>query len=210
MPKEYGLHVGIIEHVKNTYKGRPNYFNNFLDQTWKETRMVSKWRLNIHFLQMLEVQQNHDCHNPSLVLTTKARACKGLSQKWSLGITFHAPKSVRKCEGMNPTFPSELPLWELESRWTSKSSKGDYKGQNSLDWRLPYIIGNLLKFTCMKWACMTLLRNKSISYSQKKGRESNWQFDSQPLKLGTAPIYLCKGGVLHIIGKLLKMATTLL
>jgi len=28
------------------------------------------------------------------------------------------------------TFPSKLPLWELESRQTSKFSESDYKGQN--------------------------------------------------------------------------------
>jgi hypothetical protein len=27
----------------------------------------------------------------------------------------------------------------------------------------------------------------SPSYGQKKGRESNWQFDSQPLKVGNRP-----------------------
>jgi hypothetical protein len=31
------------------------------------------------------------------------------------------------------TFPSELSFWELKSQWTFKSSKGDYRGQNSLD-----------------------------------------------------------------------------
>jgi hypothetical protein len=35
-----------------------------------------------------------------------------------MGVTFHAPESVGKCEGMNPTLPSELSLWESESRWT--------------------------------------------------------------------------------------------
>jgi hypothetical protein len=41
------------------------------------------------------------CHNPSLGLTTKARACEDAGQKWSAWITFHAPESVGKCEGMN-------------------------------------------------------------------------------------------------------------
>jgi len=42
------------------------------------------------------------CHNLSLGLTTKARACKVANQEGSLGVTPHAPGSVRKCEGMNP------------------------------------------------------------------------------------------------------------
>ncbi len=41
------------------------------------------------------------CSNPNLGLMTKARACKGASQEWSLKVTFHAPRSVEKCEGMN-------------------------------------------------------------------------------------------------------------
>jgi hypothetical protein len=73
------------------------------------------------------------CCNPSLVFMTKAKACKGASQKRSPRVTFHAPGSVGKCEGMNPHTPSELPLWELEFRWTPKSLEGDFKRKNSLD-----------------------------------------------------------------------------
>ncbi len=52
---------------------------------------------------------NNVCRNPSLGLTTKARGCKGVGQEWSPGITFHAPKNVGKCEGMNP----HTPKWTL-------------------------------------------------------------------------------------------------
>ncbi len=56
------------------------------------------------------------CRNPSLGLATKVKACKGASQEGSLGVTSHAIKNVRECEGMNPlTLPNELPFWELES-----------------------------------------------------------------------------------------------
>jgi hypothetical protein len=48
------------------------------------------------------MKQHKMCCNPSLGLTTKARACKVANQEESLGVTPHAPKSVRKCEGMNP------------------------------------------------------------------------------------------------------------
>jgi len=81
------------------------------------------------------------------------------------------------------TLPNELPLWELESQWTSKFSKNNCKGQNPLDWRVPYIIGKLLECKCLKWARMTHLDTLHTSYNQKKGQESNWQFDSQPLKV---------------------------
>jgi hypothetical protein len=71
------------------------------------------------------------------------------------------------------TFPNELPFWELESQWISESSEGDWRGQNPLDWKVFYIIENLLKCRCLKWARMTHLDIWNTSYGQKKGRESN-------------------------------------
>jgi hypothetical protein len=41
------------------------------------------------------------CCNLSFGFVTKARVCRGASQEGSLGITFHAPRSVGECEGMN-------------------------------------------------------------------------------------------------------------
>jgi hypothetical protein len=70
------------------------------------------------------------------------KACKGASQEWARESHFMLPgvqESVRK---WTLTLPSELPLWELESQWTSESLKSDCKGQNSLDWKVLYIIGD--------------------------------------------------------------------
>ncbi len=50
-----------------------------------------------------------NCHNPSFGLTTKARACEGVGQEGSPGVTFHALGSVRECEGMNPHTPKRAP-----------------------------------------------------------------------------------------------------
>jgi len=46
-----------------------------------------------------------------------------------------------------------------------------------------YIIGNLLKRRCLKWVRITHLDIWNTSYGQKKGRKSNWQFNSRPLKV---------------------------
>jgi hypothetical protein len=46
-----------------------------------------------------------------------------------------------------------------------------------------YIIGNLLKRRCRKWACISHFDIYSTSYGKKKGRESNCQFDSRTLKV---------------------------
>jgi hypothetical protein len=67
-----------------------------------------------------------------------------------------------------------------------------------MDWRVLYIIEKLLKRRCLKWAFMTHLDIWNISYGQKKGRESNWQFDSRPLKVRNRPDLLaCKRRVTH-------------
>jgi hypothetical protein len=89
-------------------------------------------------------------------------------------------KSVKE---WTPTLPSELPFWEFESQWTPKSLEGNFRGQNPLDWKFLYIIENLLKRRCLKWACMTHLDTWNTSYGQKKGWKSNHQFDSWPLKV---------------------------
>ncbi len=117
------------------------------------------------------------CCNPSLGLATKARACKVASQE-------RKPGSERKCEGMNPHIPRELPPWELESRCTVECLENDCKGQNSMDWKVIYTIAKLLKRRCLKWARMTHLDIWNTSYGRKKGRKSNWQFDFWPLKVG--------------------------
>jgi hypothetical protein len=85
------------------------------------------------------------------------------------------------------TLPSELPFWELESWWTLEPSESDCKNQNTSHWGVLYIIGNLLKCRCLKWARMTHLDVCNTSYGKRKGRESNCQFDSQPQKVGNRP-----------------------
>jgi hypothetical protein len=105
----------------------------------------------------------------------------------SSGVTFHAPKNVENVREWTSTFSSELPFWELESQWTLEFSEGNYKGQKSLDSKVRYINGNLLELKCLNWARMTHLGTWNTSYDQKKGWESNGQFDSQPLKVRNRP-----------------------
>jgi hypothetical protein len=124
---------------------------------------------------------------------TKARACKGASQEWSPWVTFHAHGRMRVYESVREwtlTFPSELPFWELESRWIPKFLKSDCRGQNPLDVGVPYNIGKLLELRCVKWARMIHLDIWNTSYGQKKGWESNWQFDSRTVKVGNRPNFL--------------------
>jgi hypothetical protein len=85
------------------------------------------------------------------------------------------------------TLPRQLPLWEMESQWTLKTSESDFKGQNSMASSVLYIIRKLLERRCLKWACIAYLDIWNTSYGQKKGRESNCQFDSQPEKVWNRP-----------------------
>ncbi len=123
------------------------------------------------------------CCNPSLGLATKARACKVAGQEGSPRVK----KSVRE---WTLTLPKEFPFWEVESWLSPKCSESNCKGQNPMDWRVIYTIGKLLKFRCLKWARITHLDIWNMSYGQKKGLESNWQFDSWPLKLRNWPDFL--------------------
>jgi hypothetical protein len=74
-----------------------------------------------------------------------------------------------------------------ESSGTPETSKFDCRGQNTLPWSVIYVIGKLLKCRCRKWPRMSHLDICSTSYGKNKGWESNWQFDSRPLKVRNQP-----------------------
>jgi hypothetical protein len=50
------------------------------------------------------------------------------------------------------------------------------------------VIGKVLKRRYRKWPRIGHSDICNPSYGQKKGRESNWQFDSRPLKVGNRPV----------------------
>jgi hypothetical protein len=82
----------------------------------------------------------------------------------------------------------------MESRWTLKTLESDFKGQNSISYGVLYIIGNFLERRCLKWACISHFDIWNTSYGQKKGQESNCQFDSWPQKVRNRPdLVICKG-----------------
>jgi hypothetical protein len=84
-----------------------------------------------------------------------------------------------KCEDETHTPKSG----NLESSGTPENSKLEFRGQNTSHWCVLYTIGKVLKCKRPKWPCMNHLDICNSSYGQKKGRESNWQFDSRPLKV---------------------------
>jgi hypothetical protein len=78
-------------------------------------------------------------------------------------------------------------LRDWESFGTPKNSDLDCKGQKTSYWGFLSIIGKVLKCRCPKWPRMSHLDIYIPSYGQKKCRESNWQFDSRPLKVENRP-----------------------
>jgi hypothetical protein len=124
-----------------------------------------------------------------------------MSQKNALRFK-HTSINVRKS---NPTFSCAwfsvtTPLWgkcevathtpengTWKSSGTPKNLEFDYRGQNTSPWGVLYTVGKFLKCRCSKWPRMSHLDICNISYGRKKGRESNWQFDSRPVKVGNRP-----------------------
>jgi hypothetical protein len=98
----------------------------------------------------------------------------------------------------------------MESWWTPKISESDCRGQTSMDCGVLYINGKLLKRRCLKWARITHLDICNTSYGQKKGRESNCQFDSRPQKVVNRHFSDVRFGSATWVGKLSTRATTLL
>jgi hypothetical protein len=88
-----------------------------------------------------------------------------------------------KCEGEAHTPESG----NLESSRTPKNLELQLKGQNTLHWGVLGVIGKVLKCKCLSWPRIGHLDIWSPSYGQKKGRESDCQFDSWPLKVGNRP-----------------------
>jgi hypothetical protein len=132
-------------------------------------------------------ENKYYCRNLSLGLATKARGCKVAGQVGDPG-AFHMLPGVQRVWGnelSHSQVNSHVGSWSPER--TLESSKRNCRGQNSLPWKVFYIIRKLLKFRCLKWACMDHLDIWNISYGQKKGRESNWQFNSRPLKVKNRP-----------------------
>jgi len=118
--------------------------------------------------------------------------------------------TLRECE--DETHTPKIGTWETFG--TLETLEFDCKGQKTSHWGVIYIIGKLSKCRCLKWARMGHLDICSTSYGKKKGRESNWQFDSWPLKVGNRPDPgACRESATHCwkaLGESYKFASNLI
>jgi hypothetical protein len=84
--------------------------------------------------------------------------------------------------------PNTSKVGDLESSGTPECLEFDSKAQNTSHWGVLGVIAKVLKRRYRKWPRIGHLDINSPSYVQKKGRESNCQFDSRPLKVGNRPL----------------------
>jgi hypothetical protein len=123
-----------------------------------------------------EVNMVWNVATPALGLQLKQGLAKVRAKKEARESHFMFPGVQESVKEWTLTLPSELPLWKLKSRWTLEFLESDYRGQNPLNWGVPYIIGKLLEHRCLK----------GLAKSNCKGwKPLNWR-------------------VFYIIGKLLE------
>jgi hypothetical protein len=82
----------------------------------------------------------------------------------------------------------------VESSGTLECLELESKAQKTFHWGVLGVIGKVLKRRYRKWPRIGHLDICNPSYGQKKGRESNWQFDSRPLKVGNRPVLNLRSG----------------
>jgi hypothetical protein len=151
------------------------------------------------------------CRNPSLGLTTKAKRVARLQAKRKPGSHITYSRECKKVWGSEPSHS------QSNSHFVRWSPGGLPKLQRAIwgvktQWLVTFFISleKILELRCLKWVRIAHLDIWNTSYGQKKGRESNYQFDSRTKKLGIDPIYLSADNLRHTIGKILTRATTLL
>ncbi len=84
--------------------------------------------------------------------------------------------------------PNSPKVGDLESSGTPECLGFDNKAQNTSYWGVLGVIEKVLKRRYRKWPRIGHLDICNPRYGQKKGRESNWQFDSRPLKVRNRPL----------------------
>jgi hypothetical protein len=79
--------------------------------------------------------------------------------------------------------PNTWKSWRFGVLWDSRTFRARHQGPKHLVLRCSWCHWKVLKRRYRKWPRIGHLDICSPSYGQKKGRESNWQFDSRPLKV---------------------------
>jgi hypothetical protein len=84
--------------------------------------------------------------------------------------------------------PNTWKSWRFGILWDSRMFRARHQGPKHLALGCSCVIGKVLKRRYRKCPRIGNSDICSSSYGQKKGRKSNWQFDSRPLKVRNRPI----------------------
>jgi len=91
----------------------------------------------------------------------RQKACKVVGQKEA--------QEWKKMSGNEPSHSQgNFHCGNLEFRWTHESSKRNDRGQNPMDWKVFYIIENLLKRRCLKWVAWPIWTFKTQVMAKRK------------------------------------------
>jgi hypothetical protein len=123
----------------------------------------------------------------ALGLRPRQKGLQGCRPRGSPWVTSHTPGSVRKCEGVNPHTPKATLTLGDGVPVDSQNFRERFEGQNSMACGIIYIIEKLLERRCLKRSRIAHLNIWNTSYGQKKGQESNCQFDFRPEKVKNRP-----------------------
>jgi hypothetical protein len=130
------------------------------------------------------------CRNPSLGFTTKAKRVTRA----------RARKSVKECEDEN-SHPQVNPHFGNRSLGgLSTIQKAIVEVKTPCIEDFFYIIGNILKYRCLKWARMTHLDICNTSYGKKKVGSQTGSLITDHKKSGINPTPVRAGGLQHTIG----------
>jgi hypothetical protein len=159
-----------------------------------------KYLGELHFFLGMEVERNRD---EQLVHINQIKYLKEILKHFRMkdckpiGVPFYPKvKLQRNANGncCNPTLAkcedeTHTPKVEdLESSRTPECLELNSKGQNTSPWDVLGVVEKVLKCRCPEWPRIGHLDICSPIYGQKKNRESNWQFDSRPLKVWNRPV----------------------
>jgi hypothetical protein len=110
---------------------------------------------------------------------------QGHGKVWAKSVIRQSHTHFWECKRVwrsEPTHSQEVTLWELDSQRTPKSLESGLRGQNSLDWIIPYTIGKLLRHRCLKCVHIIHLNTYNTSYG--------WKHTKTPKILITCIIFL--------------------
>ncbi len=132
-----------------------------------------------------------------LIIDLATLGLQGCGPRGSPRVTSHTTRNERKCEGV---WGSERSHSQGNSHFGKWNFGGLPKFQKMISgaktqWLMAFfhIIGKLFERRCLKWAHIAHSDIWNTSYGQKKGLESNCQFDSRPEKVRNRPDLLgCK------------------